>query len=311
MGSNYYLKSDRDVFKKHYIKLIRHRQFGNDFYALYDVMLHESIDHNGELRNSETLPFDDGTLCMVAFGDCIIGPKDIKHFTQIVHDGLILFKELGLVEIKPDGTIYMGKLPDKLGSSSSERVKRHRDKVKASCNANETLQKRECNVTRNADVTLQNVSCNSASVNDIDLLKSLDIRDKEEPKGSKKNVTFDPLNAVNYRDISQYWNTKMAGRKIPKIHENMTSIRKGHVNARIADYGIAKIYEMIDRASESDFLAGMNDRGWMANFDWCLLPTNFAKIIENNYKNGGNSNGNAISGKPSAKPEFARFGTTV
>jgi len=301
MGINYYLKSDRDTYKKHYIKLIRHRHFGNEFYVLYDVMLHESIDHNGTLRNSDVLPFDDDTLCMVAFGDCIIGPRDIKHFTEIVHDGLILFRELGLIEIHDDKTIVMLKLPEKTASTSAERVQKCRNKKKQ----DETLQKQNGNVT----VTLHPVSCNAENGNHIDLLKSLEIKDKKESK--KEDVTpviVEP--PIDYLKISEYWNEKMAGKQIPKTLKKMSGSRKSHINARIADHGIEKLFMMIDLASESKFLNGDNERGWTANFDWCLNPSNYAKIIEGNYSNkGGNKNGN--SGKPVASSEFTGHGTAV
>lgn len=37
------------------------------------------------------------------------------------------------------------------------------------------------------------------------------------------------------------------------------------------------------RVVASPFLRGDNPRGWRADFDWCLKPTNVAKVIEGNY----------------------------
>ena len=38
-----------------------------------------------------------------------------------------------------------------------------------------------------------------------------------------------------------------------------------------------------ERVMASGFLTGSNDRGWRADFDWCLKPANFAKIAEGRY----------------------------
>lgn len=307
MGENYYLKSSRDEFKKHYIKLIRHRHFGNDFYALYSVMLHESIDHNGELRNSDVLPFDEDSLSMVAFGDCIVGPRDIKHFVGIVHEGLILFRELGLIETREDGTIIMLKLADKIGTTSTVRSQRFRakhgsenTKKRVEGNANET----KCNVAE----TLQPVAHGDEKCNDNDLLKSLELRDKSKDLKKDEPPVSEP--SIDYSQITEYWNEKMADKQIPKTIKKMSGSRKQHLTARIADHGLEKVFMMIDMASKSNFLNGDNERGWTANFDWCLNPTNYTKIIEGNYANKGGS-GNGQTGKPTAKDEFHGHGTTV
>jgi len=316
MGSNYYLKSDRDIFKKHYIKLIRHRPFGNDFYALYDVMLHESIDHNGELRNSETLPFDDDTLMMVAFGDCIIQPKDIKHFTSVVHEGLALFKDLGLIEIRDDGTIVMLKLPEKLGMTSSERVKRFRDKMKQ----DETLPKRYSNDNE----TQEPVTCNAQNCNDNDSNNSLEFIDKN--KEIDKEKPLHPIidkalsEALNYPflKIVDFWNSRIADRKalkpdepiMPTVQRHVSDARKKEIKARINDYTLDKVYLMIEKAVASDYLHGKNKDGWRASFDWCFTQTYFPKVLEDNYMNKGGIT-NAYTGKPAAKPEYQGHGTTV
>ena len=35
------------------------------------------------------------------------------------------------------------------------------------------------------------------------------------------------------------------------------------------------------------FLTGQNDRGWKADFDWCLDPGNIAKVREGKYDRTG------------------------
>jgi hypothetical protein len=75
---------------------------------------------------------------------------------------------------------------------------------------------------------------------------------------------------------------------IPRV-VSISGKREGNVRARIREYGIDKVYEMITKASRSDFLNGKNSRGWRADFSWLFLPSNFQKVLEGNYDNGNNS----------------------
>ena len=70
---------------------------------------------------------------------------------------------------------------------------------------------------------------------------------------------------------------------LPRVVK-LTDSRRRTLNARIKDYGIDMIYEMLELVSESDFLRG-NTTQWSANFDWIMNPNNFVKILEGNYKN--------------------------
>ena len=42
---------------------------------------------------------------------------------------------------------------------------------------------------------------------------------------------------------------------------------------------------MIRKACKSDFLKGGGNKGFVANFDWMIRPSNFQKILEGNYDN--------------------------
>lgn len=52
-----------------------------------------------------------------------------------------------------------------------------------------------------------------------------------------------------------------------------------------------EIIEVFTMAGQSDFLCGVNDRNWTANFDWIIKPENRIKILEGQYKNKEGSNG--------------------
>ena len=91
---------------------------------------------------------------------------------------------------------------------------------------------------------------------------------------------------IDFLRILDAWNTALADHHstIPKIR-GIKSTRRKHISARCREYGEEVFFEMIRKAVASDFLNGKNQRGWIATIDWCVLPTNFQKIIDGNYDN--------------------------
>ena len=84
--------------------------------------------------------------------------------------------------------------------------------------------------------------------------------------------------------VLEFFNQRMEGNVIPKIR-GITKKRQSMINARVREHGEEAVFEMIRKASESDFLNGKNNRGWTATFDWLFLPSNFQKVLEDNYRN--------------------------
>ncbi len=69
----------------------------------------------------------------------------------------------------------------------------------------------------------------------------------------------------------------------------ITDKRKKVINARISDYGLDTVLEVIDIVSKSSFLCNSNNtNNWKASFDWIMNPNNFVKILEGNYDNSDN-----------------------
>lgn len=100
---------------------------------------------------------------------------------------------------------------------------------------------------------------------------------------------------------------------LPKPRE-LTKSRKVAINARLRDYGVENIKEVIKLVNDSDFLNGKSDNKWNADFDWIMKPQNFIKILEGNYKNknqngqpNNNSQTNGFS-KYSTNPTNSNFG---
>lgn len=119
----YWFKFKQDFFKRHDIKIIKAMPNGKDYVIFYLQLLCESLSHNGRLRFSETIPYDEHMLSIVT--DTNI---------DIVRSAMKLFQQLQLIEILDDRTIYMKALSNLVGSTTlgAERKQIQRQN-KAAC----------------------------------------------------------------------------------------------------------------------------------------------------------------------------------
>lgn len=119
----YWLKLKRDFFKRHDIRIIEEMQNGKDYVLFYLKLLLESIDHEGSLRFSDTIPYNEQMLSVIT-----------NTNVDIVRAAMKLFLELNLIEIFDDQTIYMGEVEKMIGSESesAERMRRLRQRQKPS-----------------------------------------------------------------------------------------------------------------------------------------------------------------------------------
>lgn len=129
---------------------------------------------------------------------------------------------------------------------------------------------------------------------------------KKEVKGNKSIITIiqtptplatplaTPLSKANKEEAIEfntrgfvaYWNDTMEAQRavIPKIR-SIEGKRKKQILARCREFGKASLVEVVKAMSESDFLNGKNNYGWVANLDWALNHQNYQKILEGNYGN--------------------------
>ena len=59
--------------------------------------------------------------------------------------------------------------------------------------------------------------------------------------------------------------------------------RASSTGARFKDYGIDGFLNVFRKVSTSSFLCGHTQRGWKADFDWLIAPTNMQKVLEGKY----------------------------
>lgn len=118
----YWLKLKRDFFKRHDIRIIEEMPNGKDYILFYLKMLLESIDHEGELRFNETIPYNEQMLSVIT-----------NTNIDIVKSAMKIFIDLNMIEILDDSTIYMAEVLKLTGSetAAASRMRKSREKKKA------------------------------------------------------------------------------------------------------------------------------------------------------------------------------------
>ena len=135
-GKFYWLKLKRDFFKRHDIRIIEAMPNGKDYILFYLKLLLESIDHEGKLRFSETIPYNEQMLSVIT-----------NTNVDVVKAAMDIFIELQMIEINDDQTIFMQEVEKLIGSAvdndNANRQRRFREKQKqnALCERYESVTK--------------------------------------------------------------------------------------------------------------------------------------------------------------------------
>lgn len=180
MARLYWMKLKRDFFKRHDIQVIESMPNGKDYVLFYLKLLCESLDHEGNLRFSDTIPYNEEMLSAITHTN-----------VDIVRSAMKILVNLGLVELLDDQTIYMSEVQKFIGSESdsAERMRRHR-----------ALKTGEASLG-DGDVTESDKSVTqSIEIRD----KSLDIVSTKESKEKKDNSCNESMRGrarVSYEDI--------------------------------------------------------------------------------------------------------------
>lgn len=115
----YWLKLKRDFFKRHDIRIIEEMPNGKDYILFYLKLLLESIDHEGSLRFSDTIPYNEQMLSVVT-----------NTNIDIVRSAMKLFVELNMMSVFDDQTIYMTEVEKLIGSETEWARKKRLQRAK-------------------------------------------------------------------------------------------------------------------------------------------------------------------------------------
>jgi predicted phage replisome organizer len=217
----YWLKLQRDFFKRHDIRIIEEMENGKDYLLFYLKLLVESIDHNGNLRFSDTVPYNEKMLSVVT-----------NTNLDIVRSALKVFTELKMIEVLQDETIYMTEVEKMIGSAAdndnAKRQQRYRDNKKAEIAALEggALRKVTWCVTNNNESKSKNKSKSIEIEKDIDNT-SKEVRHKH---GEYGHVL---LTEKQYRKLSDDYGEEATKLAIKKVDEYCQQYGK-----RYTDYNL-------------------------------------------------------------------------
>ena len=91
---------------------------------------------------------------------------------------------------------------------------------------------------------------------------------------------------IDFDEIISFFKQQMKGKGIQQV-AIITSERRQAFERLVSQTGVNKdtLKQAIRNAAESDFLNGKGPKGWVASFDWMMIPQNFQKVLENNYRN--------------------------
>ena len=164
----YRLKLKRDFFKRHDIQIIEDMENGKDYILFYLKLLCESVDHEGNLRFSETIPYNEKMLSTIT-----------NTNIDIVRNAMKVFTGLNMIEVLDDDTIFMTECNKMLGSETywaeRKRIQRENQVKIGQCPAD-----------------VQDVQVMSKQEIDIDLEKKLELERKNKKEKKRKQIEISP-----------------------------------------------------------------------------------------------------------------------
>lgn len=184
----YWLKLKRDFFKRHDIRIIEEMENGKDYILFYLKMLLESIDHEGELRFSETIPYNEKMLSVIT-----------NTNIDIVRSALKVFADLKMIEVYDDSTIYMAEVK-KLTGSETEFAKKKREYRQKLLE----LKQNEDNVETKKDNVRQEIEKEIELEKDIDNNIIMSDKPTEPPTEPKKRYARKPFVPPTLEEIQAY-----------------------------------------------------------------------------------------------------------
>lgn len=205
----FWLKLQHDFFERDEIKIIESMDNGKDYIIFYMKLLLKSIKTEGELRLSDTIPYNEKMLATIT--DTNI---------DIVRSALNMLIELHLMEKWSDATLYMNETNNMIGTETDAaiRMRRYRER-KAMAEGEETPQL-EAGIedegikeddTQLKDVTPVTKKCNNVteelqpvtnSYTEIEKELELELDIEKEKKVKKDPLSIVPIDDYKFQDGS-------------------------------------------------------------------------------------------------------------
>ena len=280
----YWLKLQRDFFKRHDVRIVEAMPNGKDYVLFYLKLLCESIDHEGRLRFSDSIPYNDEMLATIT-----------NTNIDIVRSAVKIFTELKLMEIQTDGTYFMAEVQKMIGSAAN--------------NANALRQQRFRDTHRNQPVLPDNNSSVTKSNASVTGCVTEDNESKSKSKSKSKNdiggdiLLFNPyVPADHHHEVPTRGIVNEESRKNTEIFLDvfnsiegvvpclkMTPMREIAIDNILRKFSTEEINRTFENLKASEYLTGrvVGKYGtvYHVKFDWFINMDNFLKVFEGNYIN--------------------------
>lgn len=229
MSSKYYwLKLKRDFFKRHDIRIVEGMSNGKEYILFYLKLLCESVDHDGNLRFSDQIPYNEDMLAIITDTN-----------VDVVRGAVKVFTELKMMEILDDGTIFMAEVEGMIGAETEWARKKREYRATLFRNEPPLIEgQTEDNVLTMSD---KSKSKSKSIEKDINTYSSETFSSevKEEAKdGYKKDKQF----ASECAEIIEYLNSKVGTH-----YRNVDSNNK-YISGRLRDgFTVQDCKDVIDK----------------------------------------------------------------
>lgn len=259
----YWLRLKRDFFKRHDIQIIEAMPNGKDYILFYLKLLCESVDHEGNLRFSEQIPYNEQMLSTIT-----------NTNVDIVRRAIEIFSQLGMIDVLDDGTYFMNEVQKMIGSESYWAEKKREQREREQLLLLDNVQ----------SMSNESPTCPSKS---IEKEKEIEIEKEKEIE-----IDSESRDRINYQQIADMYNDTCVS--FPRL-TTLSDSRKKAIKARLKTHTVEDFRLMFEKAEASNFLKGANDRNWSATFDWMVKDSNMAKILDGNYDNKSGSKPNKVA----------------
>lgn len=253
----YYMKLKENFFSEDSIVILEGMPDGYLYSNILLKLYLKSIKNQGKLVLNEYIPYSPTMLAQLT-----------GHNVGVMEKALQIFKQLGLIDVLDNGAIYMLDIQNFIGKSSTEadRIRAYRNRIAS---------EKQPELPESTEAVQMYDKCTPETEKEIETDTEIEIETERDKKEKEEKETID------YQKIVDMYNDTCVS--FPRLR-TMSDSRKKAIKARIhSGYKYSDFEELFEKAEDSTFLKGGNDRNWMATFDWLIKDGNMAKVLEGNY----------------------------
>lgn len=269
-----WIKLATNVFNNRKIKQIKHMPDGNSIILVWIELLclAGEINDNGFIYLTKEIPYTEQMMA-----------SQFEEPLTTIQLALRTFEQFEMIDII-DNVLHISNWEIYQNIEGMEKVRLQNRLRKQKQRENEKLLSIGCHVmSRDSHATEEDKEkekdiYNKSSNEDLSCLTA----SQNDEIGRKK---------VDYQQIVELYNTIC--KSFPRC-TTLSDKRRKAISARLKTYSVDDVKRCFEKAEESNFLKGGNNRNWSANFDWLMNDSNMAKVLDGNYDNRekGGVNGN-------------------